>query len=60
MYSGSKSSETVASGPNIRTPLLIKACFWSSKPLKEAVFTVALATPLEISTILMEPSGSTV
>ena len=60
MNSGSRSWDTEAPGPKIRTPLARSSSIRASKAPKPAVATVAEPTPPERSTTLIDPSGSTV
>ena len=62
MYSGSRSSETLALGPKILTPSAFNCTSWVSKALKFKLVTsvcVRLATPLVRSITEIVPSGST-
>lgn len=54
MYSGSRSSATLAPGPKLRTPAARSSAARSLKPRKSAVRTL----PFAASTMLTLPSGS--
>ena len=58
MYSGSTSCATLAAVGKMRTPRFTSSARRSLNAVKDAVATVAEATPAEMSMTLTEPSGS--
>ena len=60
IYSGSTSWATDEPGPKILTPDALRALIWLLKGVKDASWTVGVATPPARLMILTEPTGSVV